>query len=166
MNSKLLNKRGSILDILILIVVVFGLSIILLIGSKISTEMNKSLQQNPMMTNNSKTMLQESVDRFVPLFDGVFITVLVFLFLAIIIGAYYVDTHPAIFIFSIILMGIFVMLAGIFANVYDTAANSTELSVEAAKFTFIPAIMHNFVIVITIMGFVVLIVLYSKMRSA
>lgn len=153
------------LDILTFIVVIFGLAIIIIVGSKISTDMNETMQSNNRLTNYSKQLMQASADRYAGLFDALFLMAMVFLFLAILVGAYYYKSHPVVYVFSIVLMAIFLVLAGIFNNVYEKMANSSALSSEVAKFTFIPHIMTNLVFIVCLLGFVILIIIYGKWKE-
>jgi len=69
------------------------------------------------------------------------------------------------FVFSLILLVIFVILTAVFSNVFETLTAETALAAEAAKFTIIEHIMDQLPIIFVVMGGILVIVMFAKIRG-
>jgi len=161
--SSLKSKRGSLLDMFWLLVVTFAFAIIVVVGWMVMGNVNAEFQSE-LNNAQAKTMMQDSSDRYVDLFDGIFLFVFFGTFLATLIGSLFLDTHPAFFIVSLLLLVILCVVAAVLANAYAELAVSDGLGTEASDFTFIPFIMEHLVHIIIFMVCSISIALYSKSR--
>ena len=94
------NKRGSIFDVIMFAIILFALSLFIIFVYKIMTEIDKDFQANPDLSSNAKTIMSDLKGRYINLFDGIFITVLIMFALVISVGAYYLDAHPVFYVIS------------------------------------------------------------------
>ena len=113
-----MDKKGSLLDTMQIGILLFAMGLIIIISAYLintfDTEAGDMLSspeaQNAL--DKGKTTLQN--------FDGLFAFILIGLILATMIGAYFIQTSPAIFWISTILLVIFLTISGIFSNVYSS----------------------------------------------
>lgn len=157
------RKASGIFDIILVMVVVFGFIIFTVFGLRFATSFNNQYQNNSMIYNESKVIVQASVDRYVNLFDGAFIFLFVGMVLAAIISAFFMDTHPAFFIVSIILLVVLSFVAAIFGNVFEGFATG-ELNNEVNQFVYIPFFMSHFLQIMIGVMFLVMIASFAKYK--
>jgi len=158
------NKKGSMLDLFFIVSIMFAFAIIILVGWLVMSNVNDKFQTK-LDGDVAKTTIQESTNRYVDIFDGIFLFVFFGSFIGVIIGSLFLDTHPAFFIVSIIILIILCILVAIFANAYGEIASADKIRDFGDDFTFIPFIMQYFVQIIIVMFCSVSIALYSKSRS-
>jgi len=162
--KMLRNKKGSWIDVFFICAIMFGIAIVILVGWKVMSDVNDEFQSKLTHTE-ATTIMQESTDRYVDLFDGIFLFVFFGSFIAVIIGSLFLDTHPAFFAISTILLVIICFVVAVFANAYGELSIDDELATFADDFTYIPFIMQYFVHIVIFMVCAISIALYSKSRA-
>ena len=157
------NRRGSWIDILFIIAIMFAITLTFTIGwmmmSKVNTEFQAKLD-----STEAKTLIQTNTDRYTGLFDGIFLFVFFGTWIATLIGALFIDTHPAFFFISIILLVIACVIGAALANGYADFAANTSISDYADDFTYIPFIMQHYVQIIIFMVCSISVALYAKAK--
>lgn len=160
-----MNKKGSIIaDMILLVVIIFALSLFIIVGYKVMTEINTNFQNNPDLSTNAKSNINDLKGKFVNLFDGIFITTLIFLILALAVGAYYLNLHPVFYIPAILIIVFVVIMAAIMANTFSDITDDNLISTTTSEFTILPFIMDYYVYFILVFSFLIIIALYAKQR--
>lgn len=78
------------------------------------------------------------------------------------IGAYYTETHPMFFIFSIISLAVCVMILALFSDIFVELASSGILLPVAAELVLMVETMANLKTLGLIMGAVIVLALFAK----
>ena len=110
------NKKGSYADLFYIVFIAVLFAITAVVCWVAFSKINDNLQANDNIAPTSKTILTKSVNNYVTLLDGVFLVIIVVLYLAAIILAFQIDTHPVFFILSIIVFGVLVFITAVMAN--------------------------------------------------
>ncbi len=165
-NNVRWNKKGSaIIDVLLLLVVIFGFAIATIFGLKIANEFNWQYQNSSVITENqSKEVVQDSIDRYVPLMDGIFMFLFIGFAMAGLISAFFVDSHPAFFIISIILLCFIALLGAILGNAFEDLTDNTDLAAETNQFGFIPFVFDNILTIVIGVIFLMMIAAFAKFK--
>jgi len=161
--NRKLGKKGNVLDIFYLIVFVTVFGIISILSYTILTEMKPSLDAHA--TNDVSRNVTENATRAVASFDYILILIIVGMFIATVIGAYFIDSHPVFFVASLLLLILLMVLVPVFSNVFDRFKANAAVSTAAAEFTVTTAFMDKLPMYFFIMCCVVLIALYAKHRG-
>lgn len=156
-------KKGTILDIPIILIMVTLIAFVVLLVAYILGAFNTAITENPELGLNVSYVSQ--VQTGVNVFDGMFIVLVAGLFLATIIGAFVVRTHPVFFVMSLFLLVFFVILGVIFTDVFYEFATAPALVDTANDFPIMIQILSNWPSILGVFGIVVIIVLYAKLRS-
>lgn len=153
-------RKGSILDLpaIMAIILIFAISII--VGTMAVTEFRDSVENNTNVPDVSKDILDKGVNTM-ELFDEAFILFSIGVAAAVIVGALAVNSHPAFFVFSLILNIVMALVGGIFTNVYDSFATSSAIAPYANQFPLILTFMRNLPIFIFIIGLIIAVVMYA-----
>jgi hypothetical protein len=158
------NKKASVLDILVITVMVFALGLFIIVGYKVFSVINTEFQANPDLSDTSKSIVGDLKGKYVGLFDGIFFTFLIFFAIAILVGVYYLNLHPIFFIPSILVIIFTIIIGGVIANTYSDITDASDFQSEANEFILMPFIFDNYITFITVIGFLIVIVMYAKNR--
>lgn len=127
---------------------------------------NDEAQINDAFTGKGAEILASQNSKFPALFDGLTITVLVILYLALLGSAFIVDSQPFFFVISIIIFIFILLLAALFANIWDDMTTANAFSSLANDLPITNFVFQNLLVVFGVMGFSSLVVLYAKLRGA
>ena len=157
-----LNKKGSFGDIFYIAVVMFLFAIVITVGWVIHDKINDKWQTKTELGTASLEIMQQSNDDYISLFDGVFLTMFVGLYIGSLILAYNIDVSPLFFFLSLFIMGVIVVITAVLGNSYYAFSQNAGLINYADDFTFIPFILNNYVAVFVVMMFGLAGVMYAK----
>ena len=134
-----------------------------IIGWMAFSKVNSELQTSG-FSQQGKDILTNTSNRYVDLFDGLFLTVFVLLWVVTLFLAYQIDANPIFFPITLFVFAVLVILAAVFGNTFYTFSENAQIQEYAADFTVIPFVMNNFVTTMVIIGFSVAAVMYAKTR--
>jgi hypothetical protein len=167
-----MNKRASLLDVFYIAMVLFMLSIFTIIGYTIYSKANDSLQQLEIKKLDAtghlvddtvaKGIWSSAKSRYVPIFEGVFVMILVLMWIVTMILASQIDSSPVYFFGAIFVFVALIMVGAVLGNTYYQVATSIGLDVYADDFTLIPTIMNYYAHILFFMGISVGLVMWSK----
>lgn len=159
-----MNNKGQI-DILFLILMMFGLAMIVVVGLLMFRPIVDQLQeQNPglLVANNTKEQLPLLFTNF----NIMFVVIFIFGVLAAMIAAFFIPTHPVIFVVSLILLILFTLFAGMFSNVYEAFADDPAVASEIDNFGLHRIFFDRLPFFMFIAMLLVVIVSYAKTRDS
>ena len=123
------NKKGNIfLEGITILVVIFVLVIISIMGHEIFKDVNDTIQSDSQVSDSAKEHMQDSYVNYPKIIDGIFIFLLVGLWIASVSFAFFIETNPVFFVMSIILIIIVLIVGAIISNAYVEIANDDGLS--------------------------------------
>jgi hypothetical protein len=154
------NNRGSLSDYPSIIIMIFGGATVLIIAAMLVTNI-KSGFSSAGLDVTAFTDLEAVWTTF-----DYSISFLIIAFMgATVLGAAYVDTSPVFFVFSLLLLGITILVASQISNVFAAVAATGELSAAAGNFPIAIWIMANLPVILLSGAVLTTIVLYAKLRS-
>jgi hypothetical protein len=157
-------KGFIILDIMMIIIVLFLVGMGVFIGSKMLTAIEDQTSDINSSTYINQSYLKQG-EYGLDVMNGVFIFLVVGLFIAVLIGAYMINEHPIFFIISFFLLVIMVMIGAGFSNVFESFSQTAEFSDQAGHFNIITEVMSKLPYIILIFGAIILIVMFGKGRN-
>jgi hypothetical protein len=162
-----MNKRGSLQDLLFVMVILLTLAITIVVAVKVA----RDLDDNGMFDNrggadyhDSRIIYNNTLFNVIPQFDNIFVGVLVAGVLGTIILGFATRSLTVFFAVGFVFTIIMVMIAAIISNVYDEVADNAQLADTSDDFTAIEFIMSNLPLVILISAVLVSIVIYGLWR--
>lgn len=156
------RKSQGFVDMFFVMVVLIALAFFFIflnkMSSSIKTPLSEGLESSmPADSSVNVTNIMNQTDSSTTSFNKLFLFILIGLFSFIFITGGFITQHPIMIIVGIILLGVGITLAVVYANVYNQIANSDEMSSTTAKFPiqnlfmkFLPAIIVLTVLIITI----------------
>jgi len=161
----MIGKKGSYGDLFYIVFIATLFAITAVVCWVAFSKINDNLQANDNIAATSKAILTKSVNNYVTLLDGIFLVVIVVLYLAAIILAFQIDTHPVFFILSIVVFGVLVFITAVMANVFWEFASNAAITTYADDFTIITLVMNNFAQIMTVLGFGLAAVMYARSQQ-
>jgi len=159
------GKRGQAQEVLLLGVVLLVLAIVILIGFRMISDFNTEFQSNPEITEGSKESMQRYTDSFPRVFDGIYVMALILLIVVVLISVFLIDTHPVFLAVGIPALMAVLFVNVILANVVDDVGKSSGLVSLYDQFPMMQFIASNWLPIMAVVGFVGMIILYSKRVS-
>lgn len=160
----LLNNRGfADLGLVLAILLLIGITVI--VGYKIFTSYNEKWQNNSSVPATAKAEVQTLKDRYVGLFDGIFMFVFALLVIALFISVAVIGTRPEFFFITVFLMIIFIGVSALLSNIYSDVSTSEQLNNTTNEFVFIPFVMNDLPKLTLLMGTLILVGLYVKIKG-
>lgn len=156
------KKAQAGLEILLVIILLFGLGIVAVIGNKMFSDLNTELQADDSLSNESKAFVATVEANYPSTFDTVFLLALIFLWVLLIVSSFLIDTHPVFFVVTLVILVMCFVISMLIANTYEEFSDDTSFSTYAAEFPITSWVMSHLLIVIIVMGFTVGVTLYAK----
>ena len=161
MTSKSSKKGTVIIDTIVILVLLFAFTIVVFYAGKIMHETNDIIQSDEQMPNESKAIMADLTGKYCPNWDGMIFSILIVLWLAALVTAWMIDTNPFYFIVAIILLIFVFYIAMEIGNTYNELTQDDEdfNCYALTNFIFLHSLQFAMV-----MGFTIIIVLYTKLR--
>lgn len=159
-----MNKKGDIQDLVTLIVVIVGFAIAGILAYKFMGEFNDQVADDDVLTNHSKEILTTAEGRMPGVFDGGLLVVLILFTIVMLISAWYIDTHPAIFIIAFILVIAIVVVAGALSHSFEEFTQTPEMINATSDFPISVFVLDNLPVLVFVIGVALVIVLFAKFK--
>jgi hypothetical protein len=156
------GKKGSISDGIFYVVALFVIAIIFIFSAKVLNDINEKVQIGDIISGEGKQLVAASNANFTTVMNNSFLMIFVGLIIAIVVGAYFIKVHPALYWISIPIMAFVIWLAAIYGNIFQAIMTTTEFSATADNFTIITFIFNNYVYFITGVVLLLALALYAK----
>jgi len=159
------NKKASYSDVFFMAFIALVCALTFITGWFIFEQVNTQIQAGDHMATEGKAIMTSLNNRYVSLFDGLFLTVVVVVWLTAIVLAFMINSHPIFYFLSFFVYLVLIIIAAAFGNVFYEFTQDSTISTAAAAFPIINLVMGNFVIFCLVVGFSVGLVMYAKSRQ-
>jgi len=158
------TKGTIILDMIFFAIIMFIMALVIFFSGKFLHDSNDTFQLT-LNSTQAKQQMQSATDRFSGVFDNVFITISILLLMVVIVNLFFIQTHPALMIFLIIIFCFSLIPIAIMGNAFNDITTNAQISSYSSGFSFTNWIMSNIVIVVLGFGAIAIVVLYAKFTS-
>jgi|TARA_R100001530_G_C4319241_1_gene155244 hypothetical protein len=156
------GKKGSVSDGIFYVVALFVIAIVFIFSAKVLNDINEKVQTSDIINADGKEMVAASNTNFTTVMNNSFLVIFIGLIIAIIVGAYFIKVHPALYWISIPIMAFVIWLAAIYGNIFNAIITAPEFSTTADNFGIITFIFNNYVYFITGVVLLLALALYAK----
>jgi len=160
-----INRKGSLIDLFYIAIVLVFFGVAVLIGTKIASEFQEGIAANPTYIADAPRAVTETenlVNNYSYSINSAFLFLTIFLALVTLILASLVRIHPIFIPLFIIGLIFLIFFCGIMSNIYQEVAEEEVMTSTVSRF----AIMHNILkflpLIIGIFGTVLMIVMYKN----
>lgn len=161
--KRRINNKGTALDFVFIIMLVFMLVLVIFITFKITTLVgNKTMSLIPSQYSSE---INELNNKAINIVDWLFAIVFFAISLISIILAYFIKTHPVLFFLNIFLIFIIIMMAHYIEQIIEYIFEVDTFSDISSDFKKIEFITQNFTTIIFIIITLQALIMYSAMRS-
>lgn len=144
--------------ILVVIVIIFIFAYFMLTTGN---DAYQAFAQNEAMAAN----IQTTTTNFPAFIDNFFLMLFIGAYLAVILLALRIDTDPAFFMVAVLFALVVGTILPFLANMFSDVTAAEPISSIIDEFTFIPVIMNFYLQMNLVMIFLVMIVLYARLRG-
>lgn len=155
--------KGSVFDVLIIILVIFSVAIIGIVGNVVLTRVESVTNTSGALNNQSLSILQKGI-RAERTFDDILPFILIGLIASSAVLAFLIPSHPVLIVPAIFSLVIIVMISGQLANAYNTIVTNEILVAEANQWDIANLMMRNLPLIATISGIIIMIAMFALSR--
>lgn len=129
-----MRKANLAIDLLLVVIVIFGISVVYIYMNKINTDITTPMIAQNLSGNQGTQMLQAQRDNFPALWDNLGIMIFGLLWVFLMISSYYINASPVFFIVMAVLMvGAFIVIM-IIGNTFDLLNENSDFNQNAVQF--------------------------------
>ena len=154
------------MDILMIGVILVFFGVVVLVGSKVMSEVNSQLQNLDIIPTDSKEVSQRMTDYYPGIIDNSFLMLTVGLGIITLILAAMVRIHPIFIPIFLIFFIFLIFLSGVFSNIYQKMAENSEFASIASDLTMTTHILTYLPIIVGIFGTLLMIIMYKNYQEA
>lgn len=158
------NKKGSTVDMFLIVIVLGGFVLTALLMKQMLDNFNTSTAETGVLPQEWQDRSESQTDRMPALMSFIAAFLLVFFSIGAILGAMQIDTHPAFFIISILILIFLTLISWMMSSMVDNMASSEAITV-ANDFPLLIFIMGKMPIFAIILSIIIAIITYSRSRS-
>jgi hypothetical protein len=159
------SKKGSLLDVLFIgiALLVFGLGV--LFAFRIYSGFDAQIQGMDVFPDEAKTASTAMVGHFSGILDKSMLFLAIGLAVVTLILATMVVVHPVFIFLYFIGLLIVIFLCGIFSNLYQEIAASSEMLAYASQLTMITNVLYYLPFFVGVFGILLMIVMYKASQG-
>lgn len=163
LNSKVANN--IVFEILTIIILIMAFSIVAMSLNTPFKEINTQIQGMPdsEMSPEAKNISLKSSESYPSFMDSLILTMLVLFWIVVLVSAFYIDSHPAFFVISLILLIIVLFVSAYIGNSMEEIGSFSDMSGDQFPLTMF--IFSHLLLIVFVMGISVLLLIYAKTRS-
>jgi len=161
-DKKSQGFMGIIVVLLLLVTMIFAVAISMNLLLSPLQEMSDEINNDPMMTEQAKEIIQASENHFEEFWDGVIVFMLVLFWIINIIAAFFIDSHPVFFIIAFIFLIFTFFVIALISNEYESLTNSDSMIDNQQYFTNTIWIMSHILEIVIAMSVTLLIPVFTK----
>lgn len=160
------GSRGQTgLDIILVVVMLFVFAIVAIFAYSMVSDFNTEWQGETDVANASKESMSTFSTQFPTVMDQAFAILVGLLWLALIVTSFLIDSHPAFFVVTVLILLIVFFVAMELSNYFEEIMDESEMTAFAAQFPITNWLMNNLLIVIVVMGLSAGVALYAKSQA-
>jgi len=156
--------KGTVLDLLGILLILFIFSVCTILATILMGAFTQNVTDSGQMEGEALAILQNT-NVYMTSFDSISVFVTFGLILAVILGAFMIDTHPAFFIVTVFLLLIYMVIVPQFSNVFLAFAENEQVISTANQFPYMIYMWQHMPLIILISVVVISIVIYGKVRG-
>lgn len=166
--KPILKKRNSEFgDMFLVMVIIFAVAIFIIIlayaFSQVEPRINTALTNAHEGTADTNvTNILEDTSTAITRINVLFPILLVGLFAFVLISALFLKSHPAFFFIGLIILGVALILAAVFANVYGNITDKEAFTTVNADFNIMEMFIENLPLIIFLVFIAIAIVAWVK----
>jgi len=134
-------KKGSTNDLILTVIIGFGMVVVGLIALRVFSDINTQFQASDSVSAGTKATLTAVGNKLPAWIDGGFLLFWVVLFIAGMFLAMQINTNPVFFPISIFYFIVLTFISYLFRSVYLQLVASSVLSTQAGLLSIIPFIV-------------------------
>lgn len=160
-----MNKKGSMLDLIVGMVIIFVIAIVILVVGKANDNLQKNLNETVSGSAVSQGAMTK-LDSVVKNLNYLFVFAVAGMIIWLVVTAFFIESHPIFFIAGFLILVIAIILGVIFSNAYENLESNPQFSDIKGNYSAIDWLMLKFPTVVLVLGAIFFIIMFAKIRGA
>jgi len=156
-----MNKKGSLLDLVWIVLFLFFFAFSIILGYKIAHEVNTKAQTMSGIDAQGKTAINNLEGYYPSIMNNGFVFFAIGIAIVTFILAALVRVHPVFIPLYLIGLAVVITISAVFSNAYEAVSTNAELSALAANMTMVSYIMTYLPFIVGILGTILMVVMYK-----
>lgn len=152
------------MDIMYVMIFLFLFAMSTLIAFTVWEAYKENIADTDIGSSSVQASIEENADLTLANMDYLFVFILVGLTIILVISVFFLKSHPAFFWITLLLLVIFLLIAGVISNVYEEIGETSVLSAANAEYNIMEWVFDRLPTFILFITALVLIALYAKSR--
>lgn len=145
-----------------IIIFLFIIATVIFVMYAVNSNVKTSFDSNDGIADQTRTIIDNYQSDYVGLWDGIFGFLLIGLTLAAVVSAFFIDTHPVLLPFVIIVLAIYIFISAAIANAFYAVETTDAFISVAESFTIMHFVMSHLAYYAAILGIAITIALFAK----
>ncbi|GAH31138.1 unnamed protein product [marine sediment metagenome] len=141
--NKKIGKKGFIQDIFLAMLFLFIFAIVTYISLVVYNEYRDNTGDDFEGTDAGKQIVSDAI-RVLDIWDYAFLMLFGGLLISTVVTAFFIRSHPALFVLSLIVLFVVLIMAVVFSNVFGEFETHRSIQNATDTYTIIPEIMGGF----------------------
>jgi len=154
-----MNIKGSLGDLLTIVIIFFVFSVITIMAYKISVEFEDTTNEAKMGLD---TGIIDSTQSALKTFNYSSVLIIVALGVAAVLFAFAIRTHPAFLVVAIIFLMVLIVVAAQISSAFNEIATQPEMTSSANEFSIMVTLARKLPLFVLGFGALIMIVLFGK----
>ena len=159
-----MNKRGSMLDLTMILVSLFLFAFITVMMYNVYGQYTDNVNEMEQFQNNYTIHVQSQTDATFSTLDFVYAFLLILFAVLAVVSAFVIRSHPIFFVVNIVMLVVLVIIGAVMANVYSDLEGETGTYFNDDNFNIIPFVMQHFPTLLLVVGALLSVAMYAKSR--
>jgi magnesium-transporting ATPase (P-type) len=153
------NKKGSVMDYLILVPIVFVMVITAIIGMIAYDQFHKATED---VLDPQAVEIMESAGAVLTGWDYILIIMIVGFLASTIVSAFFIQSHPIFFFASLFLLVVIIFTSIVYPNALEEMEDVEIIDEQIDNLPLSTGIIYNLPLILLALGILTIIVLYFK----
>jgi len=162
---KRMNKKGTVLDLIMIVVVLFVFIIMTIVGNLVLNDVNTDIQADDSFNSDTKETVTDLKESYPVFGDGLFLFIFVLMWIVTLALSFMIDTHPIFFVLSIIALIFIILVGAIISNSFESFTEDSDIAAVTVNYPKTVFVFDHLVEFLVGIGGTILLVLFFKLRS-
>lgn len=165
MGFQNMNKKGSMVDVVVVGILLLALSGTAIVGYVIASDINDEIQASEDFSAISKEVSENNKTSYLNFADNIFLIAIIALAIGAFVSATLLNTHPFFFLGAIIIMAVIVSAGAAMSNAFEEFSTDPSIEPYSSDFVVLPFIFAHYPKIMVGLGVLLMIGLFAKSRS-
>ena len=156
------NKKGQIVDLLFMSMILIMIAVLGLIMYKIISDVNDQFESDENIGSDARELSQNYENRLPGMIQQLFMVALVGIGIITLVASFMVMSHPVFYGLMFFVLAFMTWINSIYANFWQDFATTSNFGAIVNNFPMMTYILQYFPLVMLVMSIIIVVIMVSK----